>query len=426
MQQDTPSRNHADLINAYLDLTAEDAVPTLHKKWAVISAIAASLERKVWIMRNDAVIYPNLYIFIIGLAGVGKSTAVTNAYKFVWRMGVQQLPAVINEQSFYKELNRIGEEKTFEWAENRYKMSAGTLFASEAKTTFKEMYSNGGIIDVLTDLYNGGDAGFSHDASRTKSTMGGGSMGVYNPCINLIACSTPAWLGDVMSKKIAEGGFGSRVLLVNWPYEFVRSHEWIDTTQEKLIFRKTVREDFEQVYALKGPLKPTSEFKQLRLTVFTAFDEKRRKTVLHNLTAGYFERKYLQADKLAIICSVSEGNGLTLEARHFERAWALLEEIESHMVEAYGDIGLPVETRNANMIWNYLLTLGSDRFNHIELKRTFKKQFDTVQLRNALNALSEENRITYLELESDLKHNRRIYRINREFEPSLLVKNPQP
>src|SRR5215469_12202034 len=52
------------------------------RKWAAISAISSVLEQRVW-LNTSAPLYPNLYLFLVGHAGIGKSRTISAIARFL-------------------------------------------------------------------------------------------------------------------------------------------------------------------------------------------------------------------------------------------------------------------------------------------------------------------------------------------------------
>jgi len=62
-------------IDRFIEHTDNLESPTIWRKWAAISVIAAVLEQKVHVTTSKP-LYPNLYIMLAGLAGAGKSRTI--------------------------------------------------------------------------------------------------------------------------------------------------------------------------------------------------------------------------------------------------------------------------------------------------------------------------------------------------------------
>jgi hypothetical protein len=64
------------------------------------------------------------------------------------------------------------------------------------------------MVDLLVSLWDGKQGAFE------KKTKGSGSDSVENPWINLIACTTPAWIAGNFPEYMIGGGFTSRCIFV--------------------------------------------------------------------------------------------------------------------------------------------------------------------------------------------------------------------
>ena len=62
--------------DAFFQYTEKIGSPPLFRRWCGIFTVAAALERKVWTVNNKGRLYPNLYMFLVGPPGTGKTTTV--------------------------------------------------------------------------------------------------------------------------------------------------------------------------------------------------------------------------------------------------------------------------------------------------------------------------------------------------------------
>ena len=65
-----------DWINAYMDFTEGMPSPEIFRLWAAIGAVAAALERRVWVETAEGEVYPHLYTLLVANPGIGKSIAI--------------------------------------------------------------------------------------------------------------------------------------------------------------------------------------------------------------------------------------------------------------------------------------------------------------------------------------------------------------
>src|SRR6267378_5066033 len=59
-------------IESFIEHTVNLESAEIYRKWAAISMIAAALEQRVWVDTGSA-LYPNIYTFLVGHPGIGKS-----------------------------------------------------------------------------------------------------------------------------------------------------------------------------------------------------------------------------------------------------------------------------------------------------------------------------------------------------------------
>jgi len=378
------ARNFPDLLEAWLEYVKHSAAPDIYKRWAFISAIAGALERKVWLMQgHNTGYYANLYIFLIGPPGSGKSTIADVAMGLLQEVeGVDFLATELNRASLFYDLAAIGHRKRFEWLGESFPHSAATLYASEASQAFSEQYKGGGIISSLTDFYNGGPIGWSlkHGVSRSTRKDGGVVM-CLNPCINLLACSTATWFTTkCITRNDAEGGFGSRILLAVTHESLKLSGEWDETepaTDMKL--RRRIVEDLNRIHKLRGPYTPDLSFRRLHPELvhkYQAWETERRQL---GLSLGYSTRKLTQLYKLTMVLAASRRDELVLTGRDLQDAWDMLAEIEPAMIELFDEVSITPEALARREIMRWLTEAKRSSVRRAELYTKFPHISDTVR-----------------------------------------------
>ena len=81
-----PQRKLTSWIESFIDQTSNLHSPEIFRRWTAITTIAAALEQKVWV-RTSRPLYPNIYAFIVGHPGVGKSRTMREGRSYI-----QELP----------------------------------------------------------------------------------------------------------------------------------------------------------------------------------------------------------------------------------------------------------------------------------------------------------------------------------------------
>ena len=173
----------------------------------------------------------------------------------------------LSAASLVEQLRAAGEEKTFEFDGVKYKNSSLFAYSSEAKVTIGDQKGLSGIQELLTDFYDCGDPNIWSDKKGwNKSTISGGNITVFNPCLSLLACSTPSWLNEAIGKSGIEGGFASRVIFVTQKEREKSSVGWLDDEDhpedDPSGMRKLLVEDLSKISKLKGRYKTQVGWKE--------------------------------------------------------------------------------------------------------------------------------------------------------------------
>lgn len=382
-------RNYPDFIEAFLQSNSTMGVPERYKVWSAISIVAGALERKVWVVHEHFTIYPNLYVILIGMPGVGKSTAAEKAADILADVvGISFMGNRINEASFLNRLEKTSEWKKFHFEGKAYPHSACFLFASEAATSFAEMFPGSGITRTLTDLFNCGPQGWSIIRGFEKETVKKGIQMICNPCINILACTTATWFTSKMvTKDDALGGFGSRLIVVNHKGSEDRDNTWRDPSVQSHRVNKNLVQELSHINNLKGPFSPSAGWKEAYKEISDRYQEYRKENLTSEIMASVAQRKQTQAVKVSMVLAASRGDSLVLEADDFIRAWELLSGLEDNIEDAYSGIIEDPENKVAVEILEYVRKKKLLVFTRNKIISTFKPKYPTKQISKAIAEL---------------------------------------
>ena len=64
------------VIEQYLEYTKDAPTPKVFRLWSAIHAVGAAGERRIWTTLGTNKLYPNLFIFLVGPPGIGKTQAI--------------------------------------------------------------------------------------------------------------------------------------------------------------------------------------------------------------------------------------------------------------------------------------------------------------------------------------------------------------
>lgn len=374
-----------DWITKFREYTKDVESPEKFISWAAVSVISAALERKTWIRFNKYWVFPNMYMMLIGQAGLAKKSSSSGVAIDLLRQveGIGFLPTQMTASSLVLDLADISERKNFAYNNDMFKMGAGYLYSSEARVTLAEI--SGSIIELLTDFYDCKPEGWSRTVAWNKSTKIDGNIKVWNPCLSMLACSTPEWLLKTIGVDEIRGGFASRILFVvqkGKPEKAVYWNEESGTSHDKLA--SELVEDLKAINQMSGAFKVTDDFREA-CNRFKDRNEKWLEENPNDILTGYYSRKIWHLLKLSQVLSASESRDMIVTAEHWNRALKMLEDIELGMREAFGNTGLNKTYKGLHNLWEYMRA--QNTITYAKLLAKFIKDIDRKTLEEHLGFL---------------------------------------
>jgi hypothetical protein len=307
-------------LDAYLAYTAESESPEEYHLWTGISVIAGALKRQVFFDMGYFLLYPNMFIVLVGPPGrCKKSTAM--------RMGRDILKGVPGQKFTADSTTR---EKLIINLSQAHKDGASAMTAHS--TEFATMLTSSGMdmVVFLTDIFDCPPV-WEHD---TKS---GGKNTIKGPFLNLLGATTPDWISRAMPLDTIGVGLTSRIIFVH--QDTPREADPIPKltpSQKALVPLLTA--DLISIGSLSGEFKLSEE----ALEVYTVWYKKRLTNPNPSgdpRLSGYYERKPVHLLKLAIIVAASRRDGLLIELDDMNSAMHIAEKIESRMPKVFIGVG---------------------------------------------------------------------------------------
>jgi hypothetical protein len=210
-----------------------------------------------------------------------------------------------------------------------------TVVISELGTFIRP--DNREFLDFLTEIWDGQKSVFS------RRTVLKGELKLTNPWLNIIGCTTPAWLKDNFSEILVGGGFASRVVfvygnkkrqLVAYPGLEITGPEY--EAEESLLAR-----DLQQIAMLKGGYELTPEAIDWGIKWYDRHhNEPRPAHLASDSFDGYLDRKQSHIHKLSIVLAAAQGNELKISADHLIEATAHITDLELDMINVFSSIGV--------------------------------------------------------------------------------------
>lgn len=314
------TRELGNWLEAYLVYTAESRSPEIYHLWVGISSIATILRRRVFFDMNYFLLYPNLYIVLIGPAGRCKKSTATRIGKSVF----SEIPDIeTTADSTSRE--RLIQDMQMAHKDGQSALTAhSTEFASLLTTSKMDM------VVWLTDIYD-------CPPEWQHKTKGGGTNKIIGPCLNLLAGTTPKWMATAMPLDTIGIGLTSRIIFVFADQPRIRpTFPKLSEAQKKI--KEMLTRDLGAIAGLSGEYKFAEDAKK-EYETWELSQVENPNTSGDPRLDGYFERKPMHVIKLAMIVAASRGDSLIISIPDLRSSMEILRNTEVRMSEAFSSLG---------------------------------------------------------------------------------------
>lgn len=369
-----PQRKLTNWIQAYLAFTGESESPEEYHKWVALSAIAGAIRRKAFFDMGYFLLYPNMYIVLVGPAGrCKKSTAM--------RIGRGLLAGVpgLNFTTDSTTRERLIQDLSQAFADGHSSMTA---FSSE----FASLLTSSGMdmVVFLTDIFDSP----SEWAHKTKT---GGTNKIKAPYLNLIGATTPDWIAKAMPLDTVGIGLTSRIVFVYQDTPRVRP-AFPRLSPEQVKLRDLLEEDLVAMAQIAGEYKLSPEAKAMYEEWYQGRIEQPNPTGDPRLN-GYYERKPMHLLKLAMIIAASHRDEMTIETSDLVVATQLFDQVEEKMPRVFANVGknplvndydevTAMIAKNPNISFGALM----DKFKHSVRKDELAEVLETIVASGKISA----------------------------------------
>lgn len=340
-----------DWIEEFLAATEGTGRPKLFRQWSAIATISAVLQRRVWVTTMGKAFFPNLYIIVVGPAGVGKSFALDYVMDFLAELPTLHVSAT--SVNFATLIDELADARVDVIDPTGHAHTFHSLFICQSELGVLMPTYDTTIMNKLQQLWDSrtSKTGYSE---RRRTHRDGEKTEIHNPLLGMIAATTPSYLNSTLPPQAWDQGFISRCL-------FVFSGE----ASKKSIFENTGVMSPDEFNSLNSRLKKINELWG-EFTFTPAFrdsvdawqqaEEPPRPD--HPKLIHYLTRRISNVVKLSMISSVVRSRSLRLEEQDFLRARAWLIESEETIPDIFrsmstvgGDSAILQET------WHFVYTV---------------------------------------------------------------------
>ena len=235
------------------------------------------------------------------------------------------------------------------------------------------------LVDFLTDIWDGQRGIWRREIKKE------GLIELHSPWLNLIACTTPSWLGENFQESLIGGGLTSRIVfvfgatkdkIIPYPSQILTSEEFENG-------RKYLLQDLQQIAEMAGEY-------QMDPDALAWGDSWYRKFQNGGLPAhlassrfeGYVARKQSHIHKLAMVFAASKRNELRITKQDLVEAEAQITFLENEMLKVFENIGVAPQARVTNNVIKLVQT--HKQIDYLSLWKLCIKTMDGNQFKYAV------------------------------------------
>jgi hypothetical protein len=383
-------RHYDNWLKAYVQHTRYSESPDSFHFWTGVATIAGALRRRVWIDQRIFQWTPNFYIILVGPPGIAaKSTSIRSGLGLLERTncGIHFGPQSVTWQALMEALQNAHEVVEFE--DHNEPMSCLTVGVSELGTFFRP--DNKEMVDFLVAMWDG-----QKEVMR-RQTKTQGAMVIHNPWLNVIGCTTPAWLKDNFPDVLIGGGLTSRMVfvfgdkkrqLVAYPADLVTSEDF-SQEEEYLI------QDLQHIALLKGEYALTPAAKAWGMAWYEElWTGKRPEHLAGDKFAGYLARKQTMLHKLAIVLAAAKRPELAIDVEEMQEANQLLTLTEHDLRKVFQSIGVAPAAKINGEVLSIIRT--QRKILYEDLYRTC---YVTISQRDFIDAIKAAVQANYIRID---------------------------
>lgn len=295
----------------------------MFRLWTAIHAVGAAAERRIWTSLGINRLHPNLFIFLVGPPGTGKSQAL-NPMSVLLRksQAVNLAPNDITKQGLLDVLGECAKGCLLDGRPFDYHYMS--ICISEM-SNFMSKYDHD-LTGLLTDLFD------CPPTNEEKKRSGAGKM-IPFPGISFIMGTATENLGNTITTDMWGSGFMARVVMVYAAEDIVPEDMFAVVSQADSLGDQ-ISTGLRRIGELKGEMvweeEPQSALRTFRVN-------QKDGAPLHNRLVFYVTRRWLHLGKLCMISALSDER-MTVRMEDFNLAMSWLLEAEIAMPEVFKDM----------------------------------------------------------------------------------------
>lgn len=346
--------------------------------WTGVSTIAGALRRRVWIDQKYFQWLPNFYIVLVAPPGIVSKSTTANIGMNLLRaiQGVNFGPNVVTWQSLITSLAKGCESVPDpRHPGDFYPMSSVTFCSDELGNLLNP--SDRDLVDTLVTLWDGKRGSF------VKETKTSGKDVIENPWVNIIGCTTPAWISGSFPEYMIGGGFTSRCVFIYAE----KKRQYIAYVDESVSadfeeMGKKLVHDLEMISMMFGEFSIDKEAREWGRAWYVSHWKNPPTGLTTDQFSGYLARKQTHLHKLAMVLSASQSDSLVITKDHLIQAYEMTSVIEQDMPKVFARIGQTEITRGS-----FELVILVENSPGITQTQLYKHLFRTLSYKDFMESL---------------------------------------
>jgi hypothetical protein len=383
-----------NFLDDYKIYTDKMESPDIFLLWSAYSALAGAAQRKIWLDLGHFKIAPNLYIILVGPAGIVKKSTAMYITKdlFLEIESIKTKSDLITKEAVIIAMEQALNKVDLPWDKTKIFMhSSITIFANEMSVFIKK--GDKDFASFITSL-------FDCQSVFKYTTIKRGDNILVNPFLNIMGCTTPEWISSNISEDIMEGGLTARTILV-YAEKPRRPNAIPIVSLEQEEARKRMMKRLVDLTQLVGVFK----FSPDATTFYVAWYERHyAQPAPHHKLQGYWHRKHVHLLKLSMLNSLAYSDKLTIEVEDLRQALKVLDMTEPTTEKALKGVGRnilspitqdildQIKTAPGGKIeLGILLRLNIYRTNHQEFTEIIKTLLTTGQIMDEVDTKTNKH-----------------------------------
>jgi len=339
----------SDWLTGYMKYTEWTEPPESYHTWAGISVIAGSLQRRCYLKRHPEIIYPNMYVVLVGPTGrCRKGTAMRLAKEMIKDAGIPLVAESITREQLIRRMRNAVNNFT-DASTGAIKFHCSLYCISPELAVFLGEEDIRFMAD-LTDWYDCAD-----DWRYETKTQGFDH--IQGVCFNLFGATAPEWFTTMMPKAAIGGGFTARIIFIV-EFEKRRTAPDIVETPELTKLKAALVDDLAKIANLSGEFTFSTEAHAFYKEWYVKTDELTlggHPPISEPRLSGYCERRATHLRKLCMISSASRGDTREIVLGDIQRGLSILEATEINMPRAFSRIGSSQYVQATEMVLDFVI-----------------------------------------------------------------------